>query len=881
MVGTPNRSLALKDLLILAGLLGGLALLLLQQGWLWRWDQLIYDTQLQLLSRPANTDITIIAIDEQTLTTFGRWPWRRDIHAELLDRLTDEQPRAVALDIIFAEPDTVHPEDDIRLAQAIGRNGKVVLPVLMEQARQNAIPSETLPVPLLAEQVAGMGHVHVELDPDGFARRLFLYEGLGNSYWPHLSLAMLKVAGIETSIVSGEVTDKSVTTGIWRRDQQQLIPYSGPPGHYQRLSYDQVVRGEFTAGTFRDKLVLVGVTAAGLGDALPTPVSGLSHSMPGVEVNANMLDALMTNVRITPLSRQVHILITLLMAVSPLFIYPLLGPRNNLLLAGFLISATLVISTALLYFARVWFPPVPALVAITLSYPLWSWRRLERTMEFLNQELDTLHSQRAELDIHQGLELSTALSFITNIMPIKGWVWMDSNGKTVDRRGELPDVRYRAVTNTHWSAKSHSWIMPVAQENNAGMLEVFWVENELPNENELALLAKLGEHMQPEADGSSHLTDLLQTRITQVKAATEQLRNLRRFIEDALSFMSDGVIVADAFGQILIANERAGWYLAGDDSARLSGATLLEILHDVELLEGATWESLLRRVLVEGTYIHNNAKKPDGRDLLVQIAPLRVHGSSIDALVVNLSDISNLRASERKRNELLHFLSHDLRSPLVSVLALLELATSHNPPANIQPLLARMQDNTEKTLGLAEQFLQLARAENDEGYNLTELDFVSVIWNSHEQIWGQAKSRGIRLVNEIETEDAWIMGEGSLLERALTNLLTNAIKYSPPDSTVRIRLTREANSYRCCVIDQGYGIESRNLPHLFDRFQRVENPEHAEADGAGLGLAFVDAVVTRHGGHIDVDSTPGSGSSFCFTLQASSAPTDDTEAMQE
>ena len=86
MAGQP-RSLAPGERLTLAIVLGGFAALLFYQGWLWRGDLLVYDTQLQLLSRPASDDIVIIAIDQQSLDTFGRWPWRRDIHATLLDRL--------------------------------------------------------------------------------------------------------------------------------------------------------------------------------------------------------------------------------------------------------------------------------------------------------------------------------------------------------------------------------------------------------------------------------------------------------------------------------------------------------------------------------------------------------------------------------------------------------------------------------------------------------------------------------------------------------------------------------------------------------------------------------------------------------------------------
>ena len=117
-----------------------------------------------------------------------------------------------------------------------------------------------------------------------------------------------------------------------------------------------------------------------------------------------------------------------------------------------------------------------------------------------------------------------------------------------------------------------------------------------------------------------------------------------------------------------------------------------------------------------------------------------------------------------------------------------------------------------------------------------------------------------------------MLGDGNLLERTLINLLTNAIKYSPASTTVRVRLVREEDRFVCCVIDEGYGIQAADLPTLFDRFSRVANKMHGDVTGAGLGLAFVEAVTVRHGGRVDVQSTPGKGSSFCITLSASPQP---------
>jgi CHASE2 domain-containing sensor protein len=142
-----KRSVAFAERTALAALIVGLALLLSYSDWLWRWDRVFYDAQLRLWQRPPPDDIVIVAIDEATLRELGRWPWSRAVHAALLARLKNEQPKAVAFDIIFAEPDLQHPLDDAEFVAAVSNSGQVGLPVLMEQPRRDGQPIETMPFP--------------------------------------------------------------------------------------------------------------------------------------------------------------------------------------------------------------------------------------------------------------------------------------------------------------------------------------------------------------------------------------------------------------------------------------------------------------------------------------------------------------------------------------------------------------------------------------------------------------------------------------------------------------------------------------------------------------------------------------------------------------
>ncbi len=857
-----GRSLALRERLGLAAILAGLALLLAQGGWLWRWDQLIYDAQLRFWSRPAPDDIVIIAIDQASLEAFGRWPWDRELHARLLQRLTAEQPRAVAFDVIFAEPDLRHPAADRQLEQAVAANGRVVLPVLMEQDRNGGQPVETLPLAGLAESAAGLGHVHVELDPDGMARRLYLREGLGGAYWPHISLAMLELGGQKRPAPAAA----PVSPMLWVRQTPMLIPYAGPPGHFHQVSYLQVIQGNYAPDTFRDKYVLIGTTAAGLGDALPTPMSGYSHAMSGVELNANVLAALRSGIRITPIPHGGYLALTALLAILPMLVYPRLAPRSSLPAAGLLLLSVFLFGSAWLWLGQRWFPPTAALVAVAISYPLWSWRRLEQAMRFLNQELDELTRQRAALAIGREGPLRPALSFLGELLPIDGWVLRDADGRTLDSEGCSPALPEEALSAQYW-LHTHDGLWKCIEDGDRHrQLGVRWAGIEPPGRHEWMLLDALGKHAREATPALSTRHGVLQARIAQVQEATRELQQLRGFVDNSLANMADGVLVCDPLGQVLLSNARAAWYLLGDDHAELIGHPLPQLLEELIIRDGGSWSALLKVAILEHSRAQATVRHRNGRDLLVQISPLTVDTGCMEGLILNFSDISPLKASERKRDELLHFLSHDLRSPLVSLMALFELANRKTSVGEIRNELVRMKGYTEKTLNLAEQFLQLARAESGVELPFYEVDLVNLVWNACEQVWAQAQAREISIQQHIEPDEAWVLGDGNLLERALVNLLTNAIKFSAVGQVVEVNLQSAGEYYRCCVRDEGRGIPAEELPRLFDRFQRVHRQYSSEESGAGLGLAFVDAVISRHGGQVEVQSSEHTGSRFCLIL---------------
>ncbi|GEM_PF-1529433 len=432
---------------------------LLQSGWLANLDYLAYDYSLQTVQRPSSGDIVIVAIDDRSLAQLGRWPWSRAQHAQLIDKLTAAGTRAVALDLILAEPDRVDPGGDEKLAQALRRNGHVVLPVIPEQTEIDGLLHETAPLANLASSAVALGHIGIELDPDGKVRRTFLQAGIGSANRPNLALALLTAGNLSLDPMPGvgNDTNGTRTSTAWVRDHMFLIPFSSQPGFIPTFSYVDVLdAGEpQIKELFAGKYVLIGATAGGLGERYATPLGdGTRRAMPGVEILAHTAEALLRGETIVPLSMSWQILLTLLLVAPVYLMYRAVGPRWALPLAVVQLSLALGLSVVLLSVARIWFPPMAAVLAIALSYPLWSWRRMHVMFSQLFQE-----KERAEVTLHSiGDAVITTdsdgrIDFMNpSAEKLIGWSSGDANKKPVESVVRLLNEREMEAGNLLLSA---------------------------------------------------------------------------------------------------------------------------------------------------------------------------------------------------------------------------------------------------------------------------------------------------------------------------------------------------------------------------------------------------------------------------------------------
>ena len=365
-------------------------------GSLERLDRLLYDSYQQLFFREPAKDIVIVPIDEKSLDILGRWPWSRNKHAALVDRLTQADVKAIGFNVLFSDINMNDPKGDLAFARAIENNGKVILPLLHEKRPSQRDMSIKQPLEILSSAAHKLAHIDTELDPDGLVRSVYLRAGLGNAEIPSFGLAIAEL-GLGRSIELPGIRNPEIhplSENFWIRDYQILIPFAGSPGHFDTVSFADVLTDDRVLEKLRNKYVLVGVSAQGYGGELPTPISKRSRAMPAVEFHANVVDTLLRDMAIEPLSTPWNILFTLCLVLAPLMLYPRLSPRWALCSMLCLMMVTFALSGIFLKFFHRWFVPTPAIFAIILSFPLWSWLKLESIVRQL-----FLAKERAEVTV--------------------------------------------------------------------------------------------------------------------------------------------------------------------------------------------------------------------------------------------------------------------------------------------------------------------------------------------------------------------------------------------------------------------------------------------------------------------------------------------------
>jgi heavy metal sensor kinase len=263
------------------------------------------------------------------------------------------------------------------------------------------------------------------------------------------------------------------------------------------------------------------------------------------------------------------------------------------------------------------------------------------------------------------------------------------------------------------------------------------------------------------------------------------------------------------------------------------------------------------------------AQNVTGSNLTMQI-PLRGAGDELDHLIDSFNQMTDrLHQSFEQTRRFSTDVSHELRTPITAIRGQLEVAlfTANTPDQYREAIINAMED-IEKLSSIVRALLLLSQAESGQVVlQKAPLDLGEVVRDLVDQFQIPAEEKDVKLTASIEP-CAPVEADHTQIERLLSNLLSNAVKYTPKGGSVRVVAgpARETGWTKLSVEDTGVGIPAENLPHIFDRFYRVRNPQTNSIQGLGLGLSFVAWIVEAHGGRIDVASNSGEGTRFTVLL---------------
>jgi PAS domain S-box-containing protein len=799
--------------------------------------------------KPAD-DIVIVAIDDQSLQVIGHrigpWPWPRSLMASALDKLTQAKTGSIGLDVIYSERSAT-PEDDQRLAAAIARNGRVILPAQLYEST-STVPGATgpansatawlRPLPEFANAAKSVGHAHVSPEVDGMVRSIQLSKAddQANKLWA-FSLEVVQAAeqipadNIEER--PGEfrfgpyripVRDEAVSSQIPGvtiiRQNEMLINYAGPAGSFRHYSIADLIDGKLPSAAFTGKIVLIGAVAESMGDTRVVPFMHYSaerslggQEMPGVEVHANIINTIRSRLSLRSLPDGMAFVAALAVILLSALTIRLLDGWRQILVLGLILLA-IIVGSFLAFSRYLLIPPLaPMLTGFVAVIPLLLSRSLTASRELDIKLASLVSSQKGFLPT----ETQSSAEFINSQL-----------------RFDLP--------------QSLAWKLRAVDDLTA------------------RLLARMS------------------------------------FINRILSSMGEGVLVTDLAGRIAFANTEA-MQLFGCNQAELIGARFADFLIERgtidplklrEAIEAAAtgqsvqlefeissaeprYYSLLLSALAASPDLEGAGTEPGAgatgylRKTRHTDSPGRSRSrfrNDAIGVVALISDVTKRVELDRVKTETLQLVSHELRTPLTSIQGLSDVLLKFPVPAGqSREMLSTIYAEAVRLGETINRYLDLTRLESGaQILHLSPISCQQLVADCIRNLSVFAAERWIRLTPQVSPELPAVQADAQLLTQAVSNLLSNAIKYSPPDTEVVVAAELDHAVIRISVRDQGFGIPKEAQGRIFEKFYRLERDATSDIVGTGLGLPLVKEIVERHGGRITFESTLESGSAFTIHL---------------
>ncbi|MFB3879715.1 MAG: CHASE2 domain-containing protein [Armatimonadota bacterium] len=775
------------------------------------------------------------------------------------------------------------------------------------------------PTPDLAAAAAGVGHVNVFPERDGSIRRLPLvidYDGV-----PYLSL----IAAVLNATVNPERTPVSARLGSSIQfgstrlpidaSGEMLISYGRDPesengAPFRHYPYHSVLTRGVPRVALEDKIVIVGFGATGMADIHPTPISAGSL---GVEVNAYALSGLLDGQRLAVAGWPLRLALVLLWGAFASFAaarWPAAGALAAVIALPVLawVVAWIALSSVGLWPGAA--PPGAAAVASSVMASALRFRRSERESLRMGAGVDALAlatrligSARQRQDLineirsqanetvgalqtniyllnQAGDRLVLSLPQLTDRAPLSyalgegtvGWVARYPAGHLVNQPDPASTVGAELARSVSFPVGSVAYAPMAHRGKVVGVIEAIRTPAQPPFERaHLPMLEALAAEAAVALENLS-LYEKLEGRVEianrQLLGAFQELKEERDRITAILSNMADGVVLTDARQRLVFLNSAAEamFGLQSGDIGR-------------PVADALPFPELLRQ-------LDRHAPPPAGIPRIKLTQPRRMtlsprtvlltqpDGTTAGAVTV-LSDITLLEELSEMKTEFVSVVSHELRTPLTSIMGFSQ--TLQGSAATItdrerDEFLSIIEQESHRLLVMINDLLDVSRMEagrpltiNYQHVDLRQLAqhvvrFQSVTTTSH-QFRFDFPEAGLS-----------VSADPDRAQQMLTNLVSNAIKYSPKGGEIVVGGHEDGDQRVIYVRDQGVGIAPEQLGNLFERYQRIDREAIKGIRGTGLGLFLVRALAEAHHGKVWVESEVGKGSTFYISLPATAPP---------
>ncbi|MBV9229337.1 MAG: PAS domain-containing sensor histidine kinase [Chloroflexi bacterium] len=374
-------------------------------------------------------------------------------------------------------------------------------------------------------------------------------------------------------------------------------------------------------------------------------------------------------------------------------------------------------------------------------------------------------------------------------------------------------------------------------------------------------------------------------RLPVFEQAARKLLDAERTFRSLVESNIVGMMVTDQEGRMYEVNDRLVQLLGYSQEELLSGNLRVKDLLVPEYLSARTraWKTLLSQgssLPEEKEYV-----RKDGSRFSALVAAATINQERSRALVM-LLDMTDRKEAERRKQEFLSMVSHELKTPLTIIVGFLELArlcvqrlsgtpsTETNDLLNtLETMLQQAQQQAELETRLVRELLDMSRMEMQKfEISLQVHNLVTIVQQVVANQQQVAPTRRLELVLPLQGL-VLVEADAHRIEQVLTNYLTNAFKYSSPEQPVRVEMSVEGVMARVSVRDRGPGLTVEQQQRVWDRFYQVENVSHQGGDGGlGLGLYIARTIIAQHQGQVGVESCPGQGSTFWFILPLADEP---------